>query len=50
MLSGETAAGAYPVEAVRTMARLAERTERDIDYRQRFGQFNEKTNTDVIEI
>ena len=47
MLSGETAAGAYPVEAVRTMARLAERTERDIDYRQRFGQFNEKTNTDV---
>ena len=29
MLSGETAAGAYPIEAVRTMARIAERTEED---------------------
>lgn len=36
MLSGETAAGAYPVEAVRTMARIAERTERDIDYASEF--------------
>ncbi len=32
MLSGETAAGDYPVEALRTMARIAERTEADIDY------------------
>jgi len=36
MLSGETAAGKYPVEAVQTMARIAERTERDIDYVKRF--------------
>ena len=36
MLSGETAAGLYPVEAVRTMARIAVRTEQDIDYRKRF--------------
>ena len=30
MLSGETAAGAYPVEALKTMARLACRSEKDI--------------------
>lgn len=33
MLSGESAAGLYPVEAVKTMARIAERTEQDINYR-----------------
>ena len=32
MLSGETAAGKYPVEAVRTMAAIAERTEADQNY------------------
>jgi pyruvate kinase len=36
MLSGETAAGKYPVEALRAMAKIAERTERDIDYKSRF--------------
>lgn len=36
MLSGETAAGAHPVEAVRTMARIAETTEEDINYINRF--------------
>lgn len=35
MLSGESAAGLYPVEAVRTMSRIAERTEQDVDYRAR---------------
>lgn len=35
MLSGESAAGLYPVEAVKTMARIAERTEQDIDYNGR---------------
>ena len=38
MLSGETAAGEYPVESVRTMARIATRTERDINYIERFRQ------------
>ncbi len=32
MLSGETAAGKYPIEAVRTMAAIAERTENDTSY------------------
>lgn len=32
MLSGETAAGAYPVRAVETMATIALRTEQEIDY------------------
>lgn len=43
MLSGETAAGDYPVQAVRTMARIAERTEADIDYKQLFD--NRTTDT-----
>ena len=36
MLSGETAAGLYPVEAVKTMALIAETTENNIDYSKRF--------------
>ena len=38
MLSGETAAGQYPVEAVAMMAKIATRTEGDIDYRRRFSE------------
>ena len=33
MLSGETAAGLYPVEAVQTMANIASRTEEALNYR-----------------
>lgn len=36
MLSGETAAGLYPIESLKTMVRIAKRVERDIDYNQLF--------------
>lgn len=36
MLSGETAAGTYPVLTVKTMARIAMQTEQNIDYKKIF--------------
>ncbi len=36
MLSGETAAGKYPVESVAAMAKIAEHTEENIHYEKRF--------------
>ena len=49
MLSGETAAGAYPVEAVRTMVKIAERTEQDVDYRKRFFELERRANPDITD-
>jgi pyruvate kinase len=49
MLSGETAAGAYPVEAVKAMVRIAERTEQDVDYRKRFFHHDRKANPDITD-
>ena len=40
MLSGETAAGKYPVESLKTMSAIAERTEADINY---FGRMRKMT-------
>ena len=42
MLSGESAQGLYPVEAVKTMAKIAERSERDIDYTSRMKKKNDE--------
>ena len=47
MLSGETAAGIYPVDAVKTMATIAERTERDIDYIEKFRKRDIPERPDV---
>ena len=49
MLSGETAAGKYPVEALRTMVEIAEYTERDIDYEKRFRMLDKSWNPDVTD-
>ena len=50
MLSGESAAGKYPVEAVKAMAEIAEYTEQHTDYIQRFRstEYVGKDNLDCI--
>lgn len=52
MLSGETAAGEYPVAAVRTMERIARRVEADLPYTAMLAQkrrdISRRTVTDAI--
>lgn len=50
MLSGETAAGKYPVLAVKTMAKICETTEQSIDYTKLFitSEFQIKNTVDAI--
>lgn len=49
MLSGETAAGKYPVEALNMMVKIAERTEKDIDYKHRFFTRDREANPNVTD-
>ena len=44
MLSGETAAGKYPVESVKNMAQIAEYTEKHIDYKRWFATTDYRIN------
>lgn len=50
MLSGETAAGKYPILALQTMAKIAETTECNINYKKRFhtSDFQIKNSVDAI--
>lgn len=48
MLSGESAAGKYPVEAVQTMSAVAEYTEQHIDYKKRFTD-TEFVNRNILD-
>ncbi|MBP3579662.1 MAG: pyruvate kinase [Clostridia bacterium] len=50
MLSGETASGKYPVEAVKNMVEIAAYTEMHIDYSKRFktSAFKIKNNLDAV--
>ncbi|MBR2327072.1 MAG: pyruvate kinase [Clostridia bacterium] len=50
MLSGETAAGKFPVLTLETMARIVEQTEKSINYGERFfnSNFRIKNHVDAI--
>ena len=50
MLSGETAAGKYPIESVKVMAEIAETTESNIHYNKRFhnAEFKIRNSVDAI--
>lgn len=50
MLSGESAAGKYPVESVQTMARVAHQAEAMIDYYDQFDRKRKQHATNITEV
>ncbi|GIP52671.1 MULTISPECIES: pyruvate kinase [Paenibacillus] len=50
MLSGESAAGKYPVQSVRTMARVAHQAEAMIDYYDQFDRKRKQHATNITEV
>ena len=49
MLSGESANGKYPVEALKTMSKIAERAERDINYNKLLRKIRDDGDKDITE-
>ena len=48
MLSGETAAGAFPVESVRAMAKIVERAENNVEYIQTIDSYAIKNSSEAL--
>ena len=49
MLSGETAAGDYPVEAVQTMNNIAQRTEKALDHKEILSRISRETEHNITD-
>ncbi len=49
MLSGETASGLYPLQALKTMSKIAERAEKAIDYKSRFHTLSPYSNPGITD-
>lgn len=49
MLSGETAAGSYPVEAVKTMHNIASRAEQALDYKEILSKRSDQVGTTITD-
>ena len=48
MLSGETAAGKYPIQVVQMMKEIAEETEKDFNYQQLFANDSARVFKDIV--